>query len=199
MLAHKRSGDVLRQRRSFLVTLPARYPGLRDVCVLSRDLVSPPASPLHRTGAVPCSFTPLESKQFALAHWSPRKFVPLARTPTKIMSSTNSPKAGSLDARVNAEHAALLESTVRVEATRRATLPSDGDTWQPGDGYKGKANLDAKLDAAFADESGAAKVPASCSSRHGNAPSGSRASVVAANAPPVSSYTPPALRTSLHR
>ena len=124
----------------------------------------------------------------------------LAQTgPTKIMSSTNSPKAGSLDARVNAEHAALLESTVRVEATRRATLPSDGDTWQPGDGYKGKANLDAKLDAAFADESGAAKVPASCSSRHGNAPSGSRASVVAANAPPVSSYTPPALRTSLHR
>ena len=174
--------------------LPARYP-VRDVCVLSRDLVSPPASPL----GVPCSFTPLESKQFALAHWSPRKFVPLARTPTKIMSSTNSPKAGSLDARVNAEHAALLESTVRVEATRRATLPSDGDTWQPGDGYKGKANLDAKLDAAFADESGAAKVPASCSSRHGNAPSGSRASVVAANAPPVSSYTPPALRTSLHR
>lgn len=170
--------------------------------MLSQDLVSPPASASHPPGVPSCVYPLTKQTIGARSLVATRETLSrsLAQTrPTKIMSSTNSPKAGSLDARVNAEHAALLESTVRVEATRRATLPSDGDTWQPGDGYKGKANLDAKLDAAFADESGAAKVPASCSSRRGNAPSGSRASVVAANAPPVSSYSPPALRTSLHR
>ena len=91
-------------------------------------------------------------------------------------------------------------SGILAGPTRRTTLPAEGDTWQPGDGYHGQANLEAKLDAAFADGSEASHVPASCCSRRENeCQGGSRASIVAANAPLVGKYSPPALRTSLHR
>jgi hypothetical protein len=128
------------------------------------------------------------------------------RTHAKIMSettqvgqsaATSSLKFGSVDV----DDVRL--GSVNVESTwsaRRATLPAEGDTWQPGDGYHGQANLEAKLDAAFADGSEASHVPASCCSRRENeCQGGSRASIVAANAPLVGKYSPPALRTSLHR
>ena len=114
-------------------------------------------------------------------------------------SSLKSSSADVDDARLGSVN---TEQTVVVAtwSTRRATLPAEGDTWQPGDGYHGQANLEAKLDAAFADGSEASHVPASCSSRRGTeCLGGSRASLVAANAPLVGKYSPPALRTSLHR
>ena len=74
-------------------------------------------------------------------------------------AATSSLKFGSVDV----DDVRL--GSVNVESTwsaRRATLPAEGDTWQPGDGYHGQANLEAKLDAAFADGSEASHVPASC-------------------------------------
>ena len=87
-------------------------------------------------------------------------------------------------------------SGILAGPTRRTTLPAEGDTWQPGDGYHGQANLEAKLNAAF-NGSEASHVPASCSSRRDNECLGgtSRASLVAANASLVGTYEPP----SLHR
>ena len=131
------------------------------------------------------------------------------RTHAKIMSAatqvgqsatTSSLKSSSADADDVRLGSVNTEQNVATWSTRRATLPAEGDTWQPGDGYHGQANLEAKLDAAFADGSEASHVPASCSSRRGNeCLGGSRASLVAANAPLVGKYSPPALRTSLHR
>ena len=112
-------------------------------------------------------------------------------------SSLKSSSADVDDARLGSVN---TEQTVVVAtwSTRRATLPAEGDTRQPGDGYHGQANLEAKLDAANGSE--ASHVPASCSLRRGNeCVGGSRASLVAANAPLVGKYSPPALRTSLHR
>eukprot|EP00964_Phaeocystis_antarctica_P130857 scaffold94734_cov45-Phaeocystis_antarctica.AAC.3 len=119
-------------------------------------------------------------------------------------SATTAPRSGSVEAGdvqvglVNAEH---LPGRGYTQATRRATLPAEGDTWQPGDSYQGKANLEAKLDAAFSNESEPTILPASCATRRGNVdcPGGSRASLVAANAPKVGTYSPPDLRSSLHR
>lgn len=141
-----------------------------------------------------------------------RRLAPPARsdrTHAKIMSAatqvgqsatTSSLKSSSADADDVRLGSVNTEQNVATWSTRRATLPAEGDTWQPGDGYHGQANLEAKLDAAFADGSEASHVPASCSSRRGNeCLGGSRASLVAANAPLVGKYSPPALRTSLHR
>ena len=125
------------------------------------------------------------------------------RTHAKIMSAatqvgqsatTSSLKSSSADADDVRLGSVNTEQNVATWSTRRATLPAEGDTWQPGDGYHGQANLEAKLDAAFADGSEASHVPASCSSRRGNeCLGGSRASLVAANAPLVGKYSPPAL------
>ena len=84
-------------------------------------------------------------------------------------------------------------SGILAGPTRRTTLPAEGDTWQPGDGYHGQANLEAKLDAANGSE--ASHVPASCSSRRDNECLGgtSRASLAAANASLVGTYEPPSL------
>ena len=84
-------------------------------------------------------------------------------------------------------------SGILAGPTRRTTLPAEGDTWQPGDGYHGQANLEAKLDAANGSE--ASHVPASCSSRRDNEYLGgtSRASLAAANASLVGTYEPPSL------
>ena len=86
-------------------------------------------------------------------------------------------------------------SGILAGPTRRTTLPAEGDTWQPGDGYHGQANLEAKLDAANGSE--ASHVPASCSSRRDNECLGgtSRASLVAANASLVGTYEPPSLHS----
>ena len=154
---------------------------------------------------------PHVEKRSALAHWSSPKVGPARsdRTHAKIMSATtqvgqsattSSLKSSSADADDVRLGSVNTEQNVATWSTRRATLPAEGDTWQPGDGYHGQANLEAKLDAAFADGSEASHVPASCSSRRGNeCLGGSRASLVAANAPLVGKYSPPALRTSLHR
>ena len=84
-------------------------------------------------------------------------------------------------------------SGILAGPTRRTTLPAEDDTWQPGDGYHGQANLEAKLDAANGSE--ASHVPASCSSRRDNECLGgtSRASLAAANASLVGTYEPPSL------
>ena len=119
-------------------------------------------------------------------------------------SATTAPRSGSVEAGdvqvglVNAEH---LPGRGYTQATRRATLPAEGDNWQPGDSYQGKTNLEAKLDAAFSNESEPTILPAACATRRGNVdcPGGSRASLVAANAPKVGTYSPPDLRSSLHR
>ena len=115
-----------------------------------------------------------------------------ATTQVGQSATTSSLKSSSADVDDLRLGSVNAEQTVATWSARRATLPAEGDTWQPGDGYHGQANLEAKLDAAFADGSEASHVPASCSSRRGNG-GGSRASLVAANAPLVGKYSPPAL------
>jgi|TARA_B110000196_G_scaffold225658_1_gene194541 hypothetical protein len=123
----------------------------------------------------------------------------IALPTTTGLANTNDPWLGAVSA----------AKTVRVEDTRRAALVEDApdDKWQPGDGYRPRTeNLQAVMDAALANEPEAGEVgaqrdhkmvsPASCGYRYGKAKS--RGSVIAANAPAIANYTPPALRSSLH-
>ena len=136
----------------------------------------------------------------ARSHWStPRGTdIALARA-HKIMSAstrvgqsatTSSLKSGSTG--VDDVQLSYV-SGILAGPTRRTTLPAEGDTWQPGDGYHGQAILEAKLDTANGSE--ASHVPASCSSRRDNECLGgtSRASLAAANASLVGTYEPPSL------
>ena len=124
----------------------------------------------------------------------------IALPTTAGLANANDPWLGAVSA----------AKTVRVEDTRRAALVEDApaDKWQPGDGYRMLAdNLPAAMDAALANEpeaedqvgaQGNHKMvsAASCGYRRGKATS--RGSIIAANAPAVSNYTPPPRRTSLH-
>ena len=117
-----------------------------------------------------------------------------ATTQVGQSATTSNLKSSSADADDVRLGSVNTEQNVATWSTRRATLPAEGDTWQPGDGYHGQANLEAKLNAAF-NGSEASHVPASCSSRRDNECLGgtSRASLVAANASLVGTYEPPSL------
>ena len=146
---------------------------------------------------------PQKANSFPHAHWSTPPEpggtdIALARA-HKIMSAstrvgqsatTSSLKSGSTG--VDDVQLSYV-SGILAGPTRRTTLPAEGDTWQPGDGYHGQASLEAKLDAA--NGSDASHVPASCSSRRDNECLGgtSRASLAAANASLVGTYEPPSL------